>query len=293
MTAVELASAAAHLVGYIALAVLAGGLLFVAVLWPAGSSLPRIRGMLAAALAAGLLTSFASVGVLLWRADGHLTLRAALTEEPGRIATSVALLWALAAVVVAAVMQRGERVVRTLAWRVGAVVVVVGLLRATGMSAHAGEAGQPAWGVVADLVHTGAVSAWIGGLLVLSTCLLPRKDLDELAVVVPRFSKVAKVSVLLAVISGVALATLMLGSVDAAWQTEYGRVLLAKVATVGLVMLAALASKGWVENRLASAAATRRTSALRPFAVSVAAETVLVVAVLAAASVLVTSSPGV
>jgi copper transport protein len=48
-----------------------------------------------------------------------------------------------------------------------------------------------------------------------------------------------------------------------------------------------------VQTSLAEAVAAHRRTAVRSFAVSVAAETVLVLAVLSAASVLVTSSPGV
>jgi len=69
-------------------------------------------------------------------------------------------------------------------------------------------------------------------------------------------------------------------------------VLLLKLAVFALVMLAAMKSKHWVQTALADAVAGHRRTAVRPFAVSVAAETVLVMAVLAAASVLVTSSPG-
>jgi hypothetical protein len=58
-------------------------------------------------------------------------------------------------------------------------------------------------------------------------------------------------------------------------------------------MLAAMKSKRWVQVSLAEAVASHRRTAVRSFAVSVAAETVLVLAVLSAASVLVTSSPGV
>ena len=55
------------------------------------------------------------------------------------------LLWLLAAVVVVSVLQSGADAVRRLPWRVGALVVAFGLVRATGMNAHAGQSSDPLW----------------------------------------------------------------------------------------------------------------------------------------------------
>ena len=127
----------------------------------------------------------------------------------------------------------------------------------------------------------------------LSVCLLPRKELDELERVIPRFSRVALVSVLTIVGSGLLLLWDISRGIDGFWSTHYARVLVLKLGIFSLLMLAAMKSKQWVQKTLADAVATHRRTAVRSFAVSVGAETVLVMAVLAAASVLVTSSPGI
>lgn len=280
-----------HVVGYLAMAVLIGGLLFVSLLWPEGGSERRARVLLTVSVSAGLAAAGGSVAVVLWRAS-DMSVEDALATDYGRAASATVLLWLLAAVVVAGVLQLSATAVRGIAWRVGAVVVSGGLVRVTGINAHATQGGDRLLGAVADFLHLVAVSAWVGGLAMLSICLLPRRRLPELERVVPKFSRVALVSVLTIVASGLLLLWDISRGIDAFWTTHYARVLILKLSLFSLVMLAAMKSKRWVETTLADAVATHRRTAVRSFAVSVAAETVLVAAVLAAASVLVTSSPG-
>jgi copper transport protein len=286
-------SATARGLGYLATAVLLGGLLFISLLWQAGAEERRAGVLLTLSLVAGIVAAAADVAVVVSRAGGGTTLVQALTEDFGRVYSAMALLWVLAAVVVVGVLQGGEAVVRRPAWRVGALVVAAGLVRTTGMNTHATQTTDPAWGIAADFLHVSAVSAWIGGLTVLSVCLLPRRRLAELEDVVPKFSRVALLSVLLIVTSGLILFWQVVGSVDGFWATHYARVLMVKMTLFALVLLAAMKSKRWVEKSMASAVADRRRTAVGSLAASVAAETVLVVAVLGAAGVLVTSSPGV
>ena len=287
------AQVGARTVGYLAMAVLIGGLFFVSLLWPAGAQEARTRAVLVTSVVAGALAAAAEVAIVLWRADGSLTLTTVLSEDFGRVYAAMVLLWLLAGVVVVGVVQGGAPAVRRLPWRVGALVVAVGLVRTTSMNAHASQAPEPFLGAVADVLHLTAVSAWVGGLVVLTVGLLPRRRLEELEDVVPRFSRVALVSVLMIVASGLLLVWQVIGPVDDFWATDYSRVLVVKMSILALVLLAAMKSKHWVDRSLAGAIAARRRTAVRSIAASVAAETVLVVAVLGAASVLATSSPGV
>lgn len=287
-------AASSRMLGYLALAVFIGGLLFVSVLWPAGAHQRRAHAILVIAVLAGIVAAVNALVVVLWRASGSLTLREALTEDFGRAGAATILLWLLAGVIVVALVQGGERVVTGLAWRVGALFAAAGLIRTAGMSSHATQTAEPVWGIVAGFLHLSAVSAWVGGLTMLSVCLLPRRRLAELEEVVPKFSKVAALSVLTIVASGSILLWQIVGSVDGFWATHYSRVLLVKLALFVLVMLAAMKSKHWVDRRLAKAVVeSRPQTATRSFTVSVAAETVLVLSVLGAVGVLVTSSPGV
>jgi putative copper export protein len=287
------AEVTARLVGYLAMAVLIGGLLFVSMLWPAGAQETRTRIVLLTSVVAGAAAAVAEVSIMLWRADGSLTLSTVLAEDFGRAHAAMVLLWLLAAVIVAGVVQNGADGVRRLPWRIGALVVGAGLIRLTGMTAHASQGPDPAWGEVADFLHLAAVSAWVGGLVVLTVGVLPRRRLDELEEVVPKFSNVAKVSVLVIVASGLILVWQLIWPIDGIFATHYSRVLVIKLGLFVLVLTAAMASKRWVDNTLTGSVAARRRTAVRSITASVAAETALISAVLGAASVLATSSPGV
>ncbi|EPJ37326.1 putative Copper transport protein YcnJ [Streptomyces afghaniensis 772] len=175
----------------------------------------------------------------------------------------------------------------------GALAVTFGLLRTTGMTGHSSEGPEPTWGAVADFVHLLGASLWIGGLAVLALAVLPRRRASELAVVVPGYSRLAAVSVTGIVGAGLVLAWQVVGSYDALLHTSYGQLLLLKTGVLGAVLLAAFASRQWVRTRLDLAVLLRGDAAtVRPFGYSVAAETGLVLVVLAVTSLLVTADPG-
>ncbi|MFF7164442.1 copper resistance CopC/CopD family protein [Streptomyces sp. NPDC008086] len=292
---------AARWTGYLSLAVFIGGLAFITLLWPRGAHEPRARALLGLAWTCGLLASVAGIGLQgAYAALGGLrdALRAetyvdVLTTEPGVVLAARVLLWVLAAVVLSALLQGGPRTSRSPGWRVGALVVCLGLLRATGMAGHNSEGGEPTWGAIADLVHLLGVALWIGGLAMLALAVLPRRRPGELAAVVPGYSRLAAVSVAGIVAAGLVLAWQVVGSYDALLHTSYGHLLLAKTAVLGVVLLAALASRQWVRTRLDVAVLLRGDAAtVRPFGYSVAAETGLVLVVLAVTSLLVTTNPG-
>ncbi|MFG2370701.1 copper resistance CopC/CopD family protein [Streptomyces sp. NPDC048504] len=292
---------AARWTGYLSLALFVGGLAFVALLWPRGAGEPRARVLLGLAWTCGLLSTVASLGL-----QGAYTalggprdaLRAAtyadvLTTGPGLALAARGLLWVLASVVLAALLQGGARTARSPGWRVGAGAVALGLLRATGMAGHNSEGTEPSWGAVADLVHLLGVSLWIGGLVMLTVAVLPRREPGELAAVVPGYSKLAAVSVTAIVAAGLVLAWQIVGSYDALLHTSYGHLLLLKTGVLAVVLAAAWCSRQWTRTRLDLAVLLRGDAAtVRPFGYSVAAETGLVLVVLVVTSLLVTADPG-
>lgn len=284
--------------GYLALTLFVGGLAFVALLWPGGAYEARARTLLGLAWTGGLLATVASVG--LQGAYGSLgglrdALRPAtyadvLATQPGIVLAARGLMWVLAAVVLAALLQGSAR---SPGWRVGALAVTFGLLRTTGMSGHNSEGSEPTWGAVADFVHLLGAALWIGGLAMLALAVLPRRRPGELAEVVPGYSRLAALSVTAIVGAGLVLAWQVVGSYDALLHTSYGHLLLVKTAVLGGVLVAAYASRQWVRTRLDLAVLLRGDAAtVRPFGYSVAAETGLVLVVLAVTSLLVTADPG-
>ncbi|WP_328747959.1 copper resistance protein CopC [Streptomyces sp. NBC_00285] len=284
--------------GYLALALFVGGLAFVALLWPSGAYEPRARALLGLAWTGGLLATVAAVGLQgAYASLGDLrdALRPAtyadvLATEPGIVLAARALMWVLAAVVLAALLQGAAR---SPGWRVGALAVTFGLLRTTGMTGHNSEGSEPTWGAVADFVHLLGASLWIGGLAMLALAVLPRRRAGELAEIVPGYSRLAAVSVTGIVGAGLVLAWQVVGSYGALLHTSYGHLLLVKTAVLGGVLVAAFASRQWVRTRLDLAVLLRGDAAtVRPFGYSVAAETGLVLVVLAVTSLLVTADPG-
>jgi copper transport protein len=286
---------------YLGTALFLGGLAFLTLLWPAGADVRAARRLLGIGVALGLTGTVCAIGLEgVWVSGRPLTdmvaadlLRQVLNVHFGQIWFVRTMLWVLAVVVLVDVLRRGSHAVRSAAWRVGAGAIGLGILRTSGMTGHVSDASRPMWTQLADLLHLTGICLWVGGLAMLLFGVLPRRRPDELQVVVPRYSRLAAVSVSLVIGAGVVLALEVAGSVHAVLFTGYGHLLLTKIGIVVLVLLVAQASRGWVARRLDFAVVLRGDAAtVRPFVYSVAAETVLVVFVIVAASLLVTASPG-
>ncbi|MEU8411389.1 CopD family protein [Amycolatopsis japonica] len=291
----------ARCVDYFGMTLFTGGLFFLAFLWPDGAGRGRARKVVGTGWLLGFAGTVAGLGLQgAWAAQRPAVdlfdwdlLGQVLDTQFGRVWFAKALLWLLAGVVLADLMQRGRNAATSTAWRVGAGVVTLGLLRTTGLTGHAVESGRPLLTQVADLVHLAGICAWIGGLAVLLFGVLSRRDPGDLAVVVPRYSRLAMVSVFAVVVAGVVLAWQTVGGWDRLSTTDYGRTLVIKLLVLAVVLVLAQGSKSWVARRLDFAVVLRGDAAtVRPFVHSVAAETALVIVVLVAASLLVTASPG-
>ncbi|HEY3478202.1 MAG TPA: copper resistance protein, partial [Streptomyces sp.] len=224
----------ARTVDYTGLTLFAGGLLFLAVLCPAGAGHRGARSVLVTGWLLGLLGTLAGLGLqAAWAAQrpasdilaGDL-LGQALESQFGRIWFARALLWLLGGVVLAWLLQRGRVAATALPWRVGAGAVLLGLLRTTGLTGHAAESTSPWLTQLADFAHLAGACAWIGGLTVLLFGVLARRDPGELATVIPRYSKLAMASVAVVIAAGVVLAWQTIGSVGRVFSTAFGRTLL-------------------------------------------------------------------
>lgn len=156
-----------------------------------------------------------------------------------------------------------------------------GLLATAAVSGHAAVGGLAPLVVASDLVHLAAVSFWLGGLALLTACVLPRGD--EAGDVVARFSPLAFGCVVAIVVTGTFQSWREVGTFGALTGTTYGHLLIAKVA--GFAVLVALGAVGrrWVRSRVAGGLATVRRS--------VALEVVVASAVLALTALLVNAEP--
>ncbi len=207
-------------------------------------------------------------------------------------------LFALAALVAICIdrPERRERSVAELLALIGALVAGAAALLVPGLAGHAAETSPRGLSLALDWLHLAAGSLWIGGLvglLVVWVSLGAGRRLAGLAVVVPRFSRVAFVAVMLLIASGTWAAVLHLPTLSSLWQTSYGKALLVKIALLGAAML--LASGNLVRNtpRLQAAAAqpTLALGAARLLRALVSGEVLLVVAAIFAAAVLSSLAP--
>src|SRR5690606_5397066 len=112
------------------------------------------------------------------------------------------------------------------------------------LAGHAWTAPDRWLAVASDAVHLGAAAVWAGGLLPLLLLLvLPRLGAAERKRLATRFSALALAAVGAVAVTGTISGWQQVRTLDALTATNYGRLLLAKVA--GLAVLAAL---GWVNR---------------------------------------------
>jgi len=159
-----------------------------------------------------------------------------------------------------------------------ALVIALSLVGAIAWTGHAGstlgELGN--LHLAADVLHLCAASAWIGGLVGLSILFAvgrhrPALEWEPLRLhAVRRFSTLGIISVAALIASGIVNASILVGSLRGLLVTDYGQLLLLKIAvfaimvafaTVNRLVLTprlALAAKGEME-RCALAALTRNT----------------------------------
>lgn len=108
---------------------------------------------------------------------------------------------------------------------------------------------SPIWlNTTADIIHAAAAAVWFGGIVGLVMVLRRRTDqpVASTAMIVRRFSTVAAISVGFLTAAGVGLAWSATGSWSALVSTTYGRLLLAKVGVVAVIIGIAGYNRSWL-----------------------------------------------
>jgi copper transport protein len=170
-----------------------------------------------------------------------------------------------------------------------AVLLAAGLVVTPPFAGHASTSGAIA--VVADIAHVLAASAWVGGLAFVVVALwLALEQRWPLATrAVPRFSTMAVVAVALLLVAGAANGYLQVRSWRGLWETEYGLLLLAKIALViPLLGLGAFNNRYAVPRLRAGVAQPRER---RRFLQAAGFELLAMVAIVAVTAVLVNTNP--
>jgi copper transport protein len=192
--------------------------------------------------------------------------------------------------------EREHRSVAELLAGIGAVAAAVAAVSVPGAAGHAAQTAPRALAVTLDWLHVASASLWVGGLVGL--LLIWRNQAADnrigvLSVVVPRFSNVALVSVLVLLGSGVWAAILHLPILSALWTTSYGEVILLKAGLLIAAMALASVNLLRTKPRLAAASADAELagSASGLLRGLVTGEVLLVVAAIAAAALLTSLAP--
>jgi len=150
------------------------------------------------------------------------------------------------------------------------------------VSGHAATSGETYLTVPADLVHLLAMSVWVGGLAAVLTVVRIQPRDEAMMAAVHRFSTAAAGCVAALVVTGAFQGFVRVREWDALVGTDYGRLLLSKLAVVVGVVSVALFSRRAVRRRLPGLAQIPRL---------VGIEAAGTLAVLAVTAVLVQSQP--
>ena len=245
---------------FASLVLLVGGFAFIALIWPAGATVARTRRILWGAWTVALVTTAVGIPVQAVYAGGlpiskvlSSTVRSGMLDDRfGQVWAARVVLLALTAALLAFVFRsipgkERQNVGRGLLAAGG--LLGVALLATPGLAGHAATQDLVPLAMVSDVVHVGAVSVWLGGLALLALAVLPRRVADELALVVPRFSRAAFAAVITILATGVFQSWRQVRSAAALTETTYGRLLIVKILLFGLLVALGGLSRRFVQAR--------------------------------------------
>ncbi len=192
--------------------------------------------------------------------------------------------------------EREHRSIAELASITGALLGGAAVLVVPGAAGHAAQTSPRGLTLALDWLHLLAGSVWLGGLiglLVLWATAPPGQRVSGLSVVVPRFSNVALVAVVLLAGTGIGEAIEHMPAVNALWETGFGVAILVKAGLLCLAM--AIASGNLLRSKPGLAAARARPevgeSAARLLRSLVSGEVIVVTGVVFAAALLSSLAP--
>ncbi len=300
----------ARALGYLAIALVAGGAFFAFAVWrpAAGDRWPeaewpftrRLRALaiagavlgVAAGLAAIVLQGATAGGTSAWQAFSPDVVHDVLATRFGSL---MALRTAAFALILAALLAPRQRAIVAFAAMPLAVLVV-----APALSGHAASQSPKGVLVPANVIHVAAMSIWVGGLVALVTALpratrtlAPGDRTRLLSAVLTRFSTFALIAVAALLATGILQSLLHLESWSDLTDSAFGRAILVKT-----VLLAVLIAIGAYHRRrsLPALSAAERDGASpgaagRGLRRALRAEVALVVVVLAVTGALTGYSP--
>ncbi len=192
--------------------------------------------------------------------------------------------------------DREHRSVAELLSVAGALLAAAAVLLMPGASGHAAQTSPRGISVILDWLHLITGSLWLGGLvglLVVWVNLPAASRAAGLAVIVPRFSNVAFVSVFLLLATGTWATVNHMPTLNALWLTGYGVAILVKIGL--LIAAMALGAGNLLRTKPRLLAARERPEVAEPAAGllrrTVTGEALLITAAVFAAAVLSSLAP--
>src|SRR5215472_6498790 len=119
-----------------------------------------------------------------------------------------------------------------------ALIPAAAMIAAVVMTSHAASRMEDRFALISiTTVHYLATAAWIGGVISLMLVMKNVDDLEILAPVSARFSRLAQVSVLILLLAGLSLSLWFVGSWSALYGTSYGIMVVTKAIFLGCLLL--------------------------------------------------------
>ncbi|KUL27430.1 copper resistance CopC/CopD family protein [Actinoplanes awajinensis] len=271
--------------GYAGITLAVGPAMFLALLWPRRRSRTGAIRLVRIGLGLTAVATLGALGTQAQQGSGAALWQVSAVElgEVARSQFGLTLLARLGVLLLLAVLL--PAVVKGAAGRSqGAAVILLGFagLATWPLTGHAIAAPLPAVTVTVGVVHLAAMAIWLGGLVTLAGFLLRGTDRRVLGVILPVWSRWAALSVIWLAMAGTVQAVVQVGTPAALVQTGYGRLLLAKLGVLVLVLAAAAGARRFVRTSNAGNG-LRRT---------VGIEVLATVVILAMSAVLVQVDPG-
>lgn len=252
--AVSVALDASRWLSYAGFAVLGGAWLLLTV-WTGGRDARRARRLVwagwAAALAGAVLELLLQGAYAAGRGFGSVgnwaLIDATLHSNYGEYHSARLVLLGIVGVLFSLVLQPGRVRARYeyLFWP--AAVGIAFTFAATG---HA-RTTNPAWiSLVLDTAHLCAMGIWVGGLVMLTGAVLPRRVAAELDEVLPVFSRAAFVAISVLAVTGTYAAWRGVGSLRALFSTEYGLLVVGKIVLFFGILALGNVSRRVVQRRV-------------------------------------------
>ena len=236
-----------RVIAYVGYVLLAGIFTFWSLVWPEGRSDRRLVVLVVAGIALLLVSTLGAPAI-------RMLIGRELTGDIFSPLGGAVMMVQLAALAAAAFFLVDIVRQPIVGWRRVIALGLVVVLAAT-LVAQSDAVAGPWEGlkIITAAGHVLATAAWLGGLVALAAVLIPRRNLQELDRLVPRFAVIVNVSVVILVLTGLAHALAEAGGLAPLVDSRYGLVLLVKV-----VVFVALVVLGNLGRRYAARIAFRR-----------------------------------